>query len=121
MTRKSREAIAEAGRRLRDMREEAGMSTIDMAYHLEVTDRTITNWESGRTDAGKVGLIAYQTMTRKRVRELARRTSACDEVCGSDALRLFDPDALPAVIDLRDRTVTQIAPVEPMRLYATAS
>jgi DNA-binding XRE family transcriptional regulator len=34
---------------MRQLRERAGLRTIDVAYHLGVAESTVRNWESGRT------------------------------------------------------------------------
>lgn len=34
---------------MRQLREKAGLRTVDVAYHLGVAESTVRNWESGRT------------------------------------------------------------------------
>ena len=34
---------------MRQLRERAGLRTVDVAYHLGVAESTVRNWESGRT------------------------------------------------------------------------
>ena len=53
--------------------------------------------------------------------DLRTDVCTCDHPYGSYALRLFDPDELPEVIDLRDHMVTHHHENESPRLYANAS
>ncbi|MGK7940517.1 MAG: helix-turn-helix transcriptional regulator [Crocosphaera sp.] len=34
---------------MKQLREKAGLRTIDVAYHLDVAESTVRNWEYGRT------------------------------------------------------------------------
>lgn len=50
--------------RLGKARQTAGLSPIEMASRLGVTDRTVRNWESGATRVTKAQVIAYATVTK---------------------------------------------------------
>jgi DNA-binding transcriptional regulator YiaG len=34
---------------MKQLREQAGLRTIDVAYHLDIAESTVRNWEYGRT------------------------------------------------------------------------
>ena len=89
------EELAEQGQAMREMREAAGLSDLEMALRLDVDPKTIANWETGKTNPGRIGVMAYESVTRKTLRSLRRRVSSCSSV---EQLDLFSPT--PQAADL---------------------
>lgn len=50
--------------RLGKARQTAGLTPLEMASRLGVTDRTVRNWESGATRVTKAQVIAYAAVTK---------------------------------------------------------
>lgn len=113
------------------------LSREEMAAFCDVAETTITNWEHDKVKVPRTGLMAYAnrcsddpTLTLLwlqlgddiNLRDQGESVSTCNHLSGSYALRLFDPDELPAVIDLRDHIVAETAHENgSIRLYANAS
>lgn len=117
MTQMTEADLIQLGRQLKEMRELAGISTAQMAVNCEKTVRTIENWEAGRNNPGRIGILAYEHFTRKKLRGQAKSTSSCDYFYGSQDSLPFDEEV---VIDLRE-LVTNLTYTEPRGLYVRAS
>jgi transcriptional regulator with XRE-family HTH domain len=80
---------AQLGRKLKRLREKSGMRVELMAAYLEVTSRTITNYETGHTHASKAVVLAYEHFTGLTMSELDLPVSPCNQgslfaSCGED-------------------------------------
>jgi DNA-binding XRE family transcriptional regulator len=99
------------------------LSREEMAAYIGVADTTITNWEHDKVRVPRSGMMAYANRCSDdpettllwleqgdviNLRDEQIPPSSCNHPFGSYALRLFDPDEPPAVIDLRDHLAAQI-------------
>ena len=66
------------GKRLKDMRTAAGISEPQMAVNLEVSSKTITNYESGRTKASRSVVLAYEHFTTPASAGQGKGGSSCN-------------------------------------------
>jgi predicted transcriptional regulator len=76
---KTKREKAQLGRKLKRLRERAGIRPEMMAVHLEVTSRTITNYESGATAASKSVVLAYEHFTGFTLSDLDIPVSNCEQ------------------------------------------
>ena len=70
---------AQLGRKLKKLREAAGIRVELMAAYLEVTSRTITNYETGHTHASKSVVLAYEHFAGVTLADLELRNSLCNQ------------------------------------------
>lgn len=119
------------GDRLRKAREDADIDIQDMAKRLGYHRNTITAYEADDRPP-KAGLIrAWADICAVslewlengtiELHEPVLRPSTWTALFRPDDLRLFDPDGLPDVIDLRDHIVAQMGEEGSLDLYANAS
>lgn len=113
MTQLTADELAQQGQAMREMREEAGIGELQMAVALDVDPKTIRNWETGKTNPGRIGVMAYETVTRKSLRSLRRRSLSCNSV---EQLDLFSPSPMAADVrsggmlwELSDRSSVDIS------------
>jgi transcriptional regulator with XRE-family HTH domain len=114
------EDLAQLGRQLKGMREAAHISVAQMAVNIDKTVRTIENWESGRNNPGKVGIMAYEHFTRKRLRDQPKSDSLWGSHYGLQDPLPFDVSDGKRLIDLRDKEPVTEDFLHPSGLYALA-
>jgi DNA-binding XRE family transcriptional regulator len=102
MTRtKTKREKVQLGRQLRTMRKKAGISEAMMAVNLEVTVRTILNYETGATCAPKAVVLAYEHFTGFTMAGLGKGGSSCEqdslfETCGVNLSATVDKTPIAA-------------------------